>query len=360
MRTHERVPGLDGLRAAAAMIVFVGHSPLPWHVNGGLAVATFFFLSGYLITTLLIREHATTGRVDLVAFYLRRTFRIIPPMVAAVLLAVLLDRLGAIDDSWTLRGIVESLTFISNYVVALQPPATGLINSVPLWSLCIEEHYYLLFPVVFLLLARRLSSDRARGVALICLIVMLEVWKAWLLFVVQPGGQYVYLASETNMSMIVAGAAFAFLRSSLENHSRIELGVGRLWPVAVMGLVLAANYGQAPVLGVLRAPAEMLAFVVVFTAAMSGGLRRPLESTPTRWLGGISYAFYLVHVITLDALGQLISDPWARTAAAFAVTCALSVAIRHLVERPSRALHRCLKARRHPARIPALVPAGHR
>src|ERR1700761_2751623 len=110
-----KIPSLDGVRAISFLIVFVAHSGLDWIVPGRLGVNIFFFLSGYLITTLMIRERASAGWISLKLFYARRSLRIFPPMYAiagATLLYLWLTRQMA---GITLPGVCSQLFYYQNY-----------------------------------------------------------------------------------------------------------------------------------------------------------------------------------------------------------------------------------------------------
>lgn len=93
------IPSLDGIRALAVTTVFVSHAGLSHIIPGGFGVTVFFFLSGYLITTLLRREHEKTGQISLKHFYLRRVYRIFPPMYLVMLLAIMLSVFGLVGGA---------------------------------------------------------------------------------------------------------------------------------------------------------------------------------------------------------------------------------------------------------------------
>ncbi len=142
-----RVPSLDGLRAVAIGLVIAAHSigtpnapfPMSFWAFGDLGVQLFFVISGFLITLLLIRERKRRGRISLKQFYFRRAVRILPAFLTFMAFLCFLQLLGAIfidEDTWLL-----SLTFTLN----LQPE-TGPWNVGHIWSLCVEEHFYLLWP----------------------------------------------------------------------------------------------------------------------------------------------------------------------------------------------------------------------
>jgi len=140
------IPSLDGIRAVAVSLVFFAHAGLEHVVPGGLGVTIFFVLSGFLITTLMRIEHARSGRIHFGGFYLRRLLRLMPPLFIVVAAAAALSAAALIDGGFTFGGLLSALFYLGNYHVIAHdfhgmPAGIGVV-----WSLAIEEHYYLLFP----------------------------------------------------------------------------------------------------------------------------------------------------------------------------------------------------------------------
>ena len=159
------VPALDGLRGLAILLVIGGHYFLMPRGGGGTGVGLFFVLSGFLITTLLLEEHAATGRIRLGAFYVRRARRLLPGL--ALLLASYL--VGAIVEGRArvaLRAIAAGGFYTANIAQAYWPHLMGREPIGPLWSLAEEEQFYLVWPaLLILLLAWKL---RERYLAALC------------------------------------------------------------------------------------------------------------------------------------------------------------------------------------------------
>ncbi len=157
----KRAYPLDGLRAIAVLIVMASHAGLGSIVPGGFGVTIFFFLSGYLITSLMVVEYERSGKIDFAAFYFRRAVRILPPMWIAIAATVAIAMvrpfdLPIINPIWS--GTCCSLT---NY---LQFDGLGSNIPIPLWSLDIEEHYYLAFPFIFAGSLPPLRASRCRPI----------------------------------------------------------------------------------------------------------------------------------------------------------------------------------------------------
>ena len=165
------IPALDGFRALAILIVLASHVGLERIVPGQFGVTLFFFLSGYLITTMLRREIERTGRIDFSAFYRRRAVRILPPLYITLAFFLLLSSAGLIGRI-ALAGLFFDLTFLSNYFPISHMP-------IGLWSLAVEEHFYLGFPLLLALLWRRFSfaGCAAVCVALCGVVLAIRLWE---------------------------------------------------------------------------------------------------------------------------------------------------------------------------------------
>jgi peptidoglycan/LPS O-acetylase OafA/YrhL len=142
------IPSLDGIRALSFLIVFVAHDnfkPVP----GLFGVAVFFFLSGYLITTLMRIEIENTGTISIEGFYLRRAFRILPPFYIVLLLIILVVKAGVLPGYYDSADLTASVLYVTNfwniYAHPIQMPGFNIF-----WSLAVEEHFYLVFPFLML------------------------------------------------------------------------------------------------------------------------------------------------------------------------------------------------------------------
>ena len=176
---QNRIPSLDGLRAISILFVLFSHAVGTHHFLaegqvgpllglGELGVRVFFVISGYLITTLLLEETARYGRIDLGRFYLRRTMRIFPAFYAFVLALIVLEAVGLI--ALNPGDKLHALTYTSNY----DPDRSWYVGHT--WSLAVEEHFYLLFPLLALVLLRRTQPQRAAAVLLgLCAAIL--VWR---------------------------------------------------------------------------------------------------------------------------------------------------------------------------------------
>lgn len=154
------ITGLDGIRALAVLAVLCYHANYPWALGGFLGVETFFVLSGYLITSLLMGEWQASGKIDLKNFWLRRARRLLPAIWLLLLSLPFLAILFARD---TLPGLQEdipaALFYITNWVyIFREVPYFEAFGRPPLlqqlWSLAVEEQFYLLWPLLLVFLLR--------------------------------------------------------------------------------------------------------------------------------------------------------------------------------------------------------------
>lgn len=308
--SKRNIPTLDGWRALAILLVLWAHQGNAFYatpeayLQGGLfyfgtwGVPIFFGLSGLLITRLLLDEHAQTGRIDLKSFYIRRSFRILPPLV--VYLAVV-SALGLMQGG---REVWSSIFFFRNYL----PWQQGTWYSGHLWSLSVEEHFYLFWPALLVWAGTKRGWIPAVGLSLAC-----AAWRLYMHAAPSDG------RTEFRLDSLLLGAACAFALPS----ARWLLASGLL----IAGILMDWQLGSA------------LLIPVLITATMTHPewlVSRALGWAPLRWLGRISYSLYLWQQLFLyppwqphPVLGLAQNFPWS-LAATF--TCA--VASYYLVERP--------------------------
>ena len=204
------IPSLDGLRAISILIVLVSHTGYGSVVPGGLGVTIFFFLSGYLITTLLMEENERSGRIDIGKFYLRRAFRLFPPLVVTLVIAYSLVRLGLLDGGISWAGVLAQLLYFANYYGLFYDPGnTTAAGTGILWSLAVEEHFYMIYPAVMAgLLALGPSRQRIIVVlAMTCLAVL--AWRMYLAGLPNFQAERTYYSSDTRVDFIVFGCLLA-------------------------------------------------------------------------------------------------------------------------------------------------------
>jgi peptidoglycan/LPS O-acetylase OafA/YrhL len=347
-RSSTYQPALDGVRAVAVTVVLLFHLGLRWMPAGYLGVSVFFTLSGYLITTLLLRElHAGDGEVSFARFYARRARRLLPASWV-VLVAVLGVRLlGGFALVPNLRAeLLGALLQVFNWVQLAGTTSYGALFgraaalTSPLehyWSLAIEEQFYLVWPFTLVALFRW-SSRRGRGVLgpVVFLAVVFSIAAPLIGWWFGPDAAY--WSTPSRLPELLVGAVLA---AWLHGRSAAVPPVRFLAPTALAAIVaccvLFPSSGGPAFTGWL-APFALLTAALVWGLQADGSLRRALSARPLVLLGRISYGVYLIHwpvFVLLRQHGWSLTE-WPGAAVALGITAALSVASFVLLERPVR------------------------
>jgi peptidoglycan/LPS O-acetylase OafA/YrhL len=277
-------PSLDGLRALCVLLVMFNHvhGYVPAWIHGWLGVDVFFVLSGFLITTLILREIEDTGSVSLRGFYVRRFFRIIPVYLFTILLYF--GAVHAMHDSVKVAQFNSALPWLLSFLPEFRPAASGNVLG-HAWTLGIEEKFYIVWP----LLLMALHPLRARG--LLCLAA---IFTAILFF------PHIYARSYDGL-LIGAVSAMAL---SHGRFAAVKL-LARV-PDGVLCVLLAGTYllnGFSNGFALLFSGA--VALLVSSLVLRQGRLRRCLEAPLLVFIGRRSYAMYLIHVLVLDLLAKV-------------------------------------------------------
>lgn len=304
------IPSLDGIRAVAVLIVFLSHVGLKY-IPGGLGVTIFFFLSGYLITTLLRREHERSNRIDFKKFYMRRVLRIFPPFYLVLLLAVGASWLvGVYSEFSTLHveAFLSQFFHFSNFHNVEYGNQFMALGTEVYWSLAVEEHFYLLFPLFYVLLRRfKLGATQQASVFLgICLLVLL--WRFLLVFGMGAVYERIFFATDTRIDSILFGCAMAVAGNpAMEQDRQISEKNLKyfLLPLGVVLLLTTLLVRVDYLRDTLRYSVQGIALYPIFIAAIrfpDWGLIRVLNWRWVRFVGMLSYSFYLVHYVVIKIL----------------------------------------------------------
>jgi peptidoglycan/LPS O-acetylase OafA/YrhL len=317
-RAERHFTALDGLRAISVLLVVLAHArgreEWLW-IRGANGVTVFFVLSGYLITTLALREEAVRGRIDLGAFYLRRTFRILPMYyLTLAIYCVLVLVLHADPDRHD--KFVRALPY---YLAYFQEWPHLVLKSVPFelsWSLGIEEKFYLVWPVLGFILFRkhfRLRLGSALALAAACtLAACLASWGRFVLF----------------YAHILIGCALAILLDDPRVYARLRALARPVPAVALVVLAIAAHFTTDaihPWTHVLFAATVALA-LIGFVAG-SSPVTRALTWRPLVWLGGISYGVYLFNQLGLHVAMRVVPARWGLAGDGLAMLLGLAITL---------------------------------
>jgi len=363
-------PGLEGLRGVALLAVLVFHAGFPWAVGGFLGVSTFFTLSGFLITTLLLSEHRRSGRVRLSAFWGRRFRRLMPAALTCLAVTVVLGATIA-DPSQlaSLRGdVIAALLYVANWRFIASGQSYADLFSAPslvlqFWSLAIEEQFYLMFPLLVAGVFRVTRGSR-RALAFVLYVAIACSLLATIVLYDPADTSRVYYGTGTRAAELLIGAVLALVLIRPEVRARLARpAVARtVATLGVLGLIVSVSAWHLVSQqdgwlyhGGLVAYAVVSAGVIV-GAMHAGPLRALLSWRPLRLMGLVSYGAYLYHWpiflwLTPERTGL---SPWPLLALRMLVTFGAAAVSYHLIEQPVRTA-RVVRGRAPLFVVPAVV-----
>ena len=320
------MPGLDGLRAIAVLAVIAFHLNAPWAPGGLLGVGMFFTLSGYLITDLLLSSYARTGRLPLRDFWARRARRLLPALLVMLTLVsawITVAHRAALPG---LRGaVLSAVGFVGNWWLIVQnvsyfdrfAPPTPLGH---LWSLAVEEQFYLVWPWVLLgalwLARRRHRRGQVYPGLAVAAFGLTAASAVWMALLYQPGfdNTRAYDGTDTRAFGFLVGAALALVWPSQRLNGPVAAGkrwvldaAGATGLAVIVALIVGTDeYSPALYRGGLVALSVATAVVVAVAAHPASRVGRALGSGPLRWLGVRSYGIYLWHLPVIVLTGAAI------------------------------------------------------
>jgi len=330
------IPSLDGLRAIAVTLVFVAHAGLDHIIPGGFGVTLFFFLSGYLITTLMRIEHEKSGAVNIKKFYIRRFLRIVPPLYITTTIAVCLALFHVLPSRMSWDGVLSHYFFFTNYF-GQWSSAEGAPGCGPQWSLAVEEHFYLLFPLVF---SRFLVKFPAKKKAMIlfgfCAVVLIH--RSLIAYFV-GNFEWTYGSTDTRLDSIVFGCILALYRNPVLDEEVRQKPPSMAWFWVGLAALLACFVIRGELFREsIRYTIQGLALMPIFTIAILRYKDWPFTwlNTPlAKWIAAFSYTIYLVHFIGFMLVEHYITkDPLLRAVLAGVLIAAYAWALYAFVEKP--------------------------
>jgi peptidoglycan/LPS O-acetylase OafA/YrhL len=345
-------PALDGVRAVAVLAVIAYHFT-DWLPGGFLGVDIFFVLSGYLITTLLLSERVRRGRIDLGSFWARRARRLLPALlIMVVAVAVVIAQTAAPNTLGARRGdLIATVFYFANWhFIEVGQSYFAQFNGVSplehMWSLAIEEQFYLLWPLI---LMGAVLKWRGRVRPLLWLMGGGAVASAALMIssYSSTNPSRAYFGTDTRAYALLLGAFLAtvvFVAPQVLTSEKVRRAVSLAWlPIVVLvGIALAGMkdqtgfYYQGGAFVFALVVVGLLLVVEVSPRSLPGRL---LSLPPVRWIGMISYGLYLWHwpmILWLRDTSR-IADPHVRQLVALLLTFAAATASFYIVERPIRA-----------------------
>lgn len=306
-------PDVEGLRAVAVLAVVLYHARVPGLTGGYVGVDVFFVISGFVITGLLLRERAAEARTNVLSFYGRRVRRILPAASVVTLATVLASYhwLGFIrgdevaSDAHSALLFVANFHFISlgtNYLTAQRPPSP-LQN---LWSLSVEEQFYLVYPAIFILVAVIGRRWRLRWKLAVVLMSIIAASLAWSVDETASDGVVAYFSPFTHAWELALGCLIAVTTTSLKTLPRIPAAVVTWAGLACIALAVV-SFDDATAYPGYQAALPVVGAGLVIAGGASiprYGAEMLLRVKPMQWLGRLSYSLYLWHWPLLAVAAQ--------------------------------------------------------
>ena len=306
------LPGLDGVRALAVIGVLLYHADLSWIPGGFLGVDVFFVLSGFLITSLILEEFDRSGRVDFRKFYLGRARRLLPALILVLVVVSLAAALVYQDAARQLASdVVASIFYVNNWwYIAADQSYFEFIGRPPLlkhlWSLAVEEQFYLVWPAIAFLAMRRFARKGVFAVAA-TLAILSTIWMLQLAvangFPDFADPSRAYFGTDSHSMGLLIGAAMATfwrpgrMRRSLPTGASIiitAIGIAALLAV-IWFFVFVGEFTPWLYRGGFLGLALIVATLIAAASHPGVGLGKAMGTQPWRYIGQRSYGLYLWH-----------------------------------------------------------------
>jgi peptidoglycan/LPS O-acetylase OafA/YrhL len=338
------IPGLDGLRAISILLVMLSHSGLQNAVPGVFGVTIFFFISGFLITSLLIAEQKAANTVSIKRFYLRRILRLYPPLLIYIIVISVIW--AARGFSTNFIGLLGALFYFANYLYAIWPEHV-VVYGAHLWSLSVEEHFYLFFPLLFVLGIGRNKTALCWLIAMATVIRVIETHFG-------ATETYTSVATECRYDTILTGCLTAIAVNSADNYRLMRLAVHPIVVIVALCVLLSTFIVRDPMFRqTFRFTIQNIALVPLVLSAVFTPrylrMKAILNWKPVKWIGVLSYSLYLWHFALFE-----FSKAWLDKApgvvqysVGWLLAFCVALAIYFLVERPMFRLRRLAGSKAH-------------
>lgn len=349
--TNGYLPSLDGLRAVAILIVLAAHFGLGKIVPGGFGVMLFFFLSGFLITRLLVAEYNDTGKLNLKRFYIRRLIRLYPPLL--LMLIIFPVALIVLKHAVYWQELLSVMFYFENYyLVYFAGSISEHVNFNIFWSLAVEEHFYLIYPIIFLFFYKNKSFK----FILTLLILVALVTRLYYAIILEspllsgyadPSYEPTYMLSHCRYDSILFGCLSAIL---INNNSKIYLWLCNNFAtitiaflVIVSTFILRGDFFRNSFRYTVQGLSLMLIIPPVILYKKYQVVNTLLSKKWLIYIGKLSYSLYVMHWAGIILAGDLYPQknemyldmlkPWPWYLVAFSITIGLSLFSYHVVEK---------------------------
>lgn len=353
-RRLEYRAGLDGVRAIAIVAVLLFHGGFDVARGGFLGVSLFFTLSGFLVTSLLLAEHGTAGRIRLGAFWERRARRLLPAALATIAAALYITaHIGDTGQRTGLRGdALSAVGYVANWHFIVGGDSYGDLFQAPspllhYWSLAIEEQLYLVVPLV---VAGALRLGRGRHAVVGGALALLALSSTVVSWALAGSVDRVYFGTDTRAAELLIGAVLAVAWTHPPTQRMVSRGAAWLALPVMIGFAVLVHVARADDRWLRTGGFSAIALgsaLLVAAAASDTRIARALSLAPLRLVGRISYTVYLVHwpvFVFLDSRRASV-DGVRLFALRLAITLAISLGVYHLLECPIRFGRRLVRRR---------------
>lgn len=334
--------GLDGLRGLMTLGVLAAHLRETWVSGAFLFMDTFFLMSAYLITSLLIKTWRRHGQLQLGRFFYRRVLRLFPANYAMLLSFTVVAWLLLDDFDAHFREVIAAGLYYLNWTRAFEVPGPGFLNHS--WSLSIEEQYYLIWPLVLGFLLRKFGLRLRTALLILGAALMASVWRAYL---VQDGASIarLYHGTDTRADGLLLGCALGLALSlqGARDHPIVTTWAARLaTPAALIlllgGFTLSVGMREMYAYGNLLFLLVSLVLVAALTFPRRTLAHDVFEAPPLVFLGRICYGLYLWHWPVYCVMRYLGMREFALLVTALPLTFGLAIASYLFIERPFLAI----------------------
>lgn len=301
------MPGLDGVRAVAVIAIIIYHLNPQWLSGGFLGVDTFFVISGYLITSLLLTEYHNTGKIELMSFWLRRVKRLIPAVLFLVMGVIVLSLIFMPTEIQKVRAdSIAAIFYVSNWWYIMQNVDYFEQFAVQplkhLWSLAIEEQFYLVFPIVLLSLLsfiRRLKSIRI----IFLILLVISMIAMMVLYVPNENVARVYFGTDTRIQTLLMGVLLALVWPPFQLKAKVNRQMRTMIDTAgVVGLAIlficfkfVSETNSILYYGGFFLISTVTLLVIASSVHPSGYFAKFLGNKVFTFIGSRSYSLYLWH-----------------------------------------------------------------
>ncbi len=308
-----RIDSLDGLRGLAILLVLIYHSYAPFTQGGFIGVDIFFVLSGFLITTLLMKEHDTYGTIRFKKFYMRRFLRLAPALFLVLFSFYIYSQLymsGEKQDG-ALLSIMGALFYVANLAKAFEWFSMGYL--LPMWSLSVEEQFYLIWPLLLLSLLAFFSCRKS--LMIVVAIMIISVWvNRSLLAIDGVSLERLYYGSDTHCDGLLVGCLAALLTIEYKHNLARVSGVVKKYTVYIPVIILLFYILSTLVMGrgirsiyiwYLPLLEVLSALLIVYLYLRKSDRVVFFSNKYLVWLGSISYGLYLWHWVVYRVVADI-------------------------------------------------------